>query len=140
MLEPSVDSDQPFAPILSAIKAGERVWTALNSVQNILFVTQFPFPYPTGERAHRRFPPVKMIEYDESLRARSLDQKMAFEPRSDRPRLPRGNRGCPTDDDARADCELRIYRIANRSTCIVEIDVHAFGATGFYRFRESLSP
>src|SRR5215204_4588537 len=68
----SVQSDEPFAEVLAAVEAGDRIGRALDAVQHVFRVAQAALAQPAHEVGARRRLVRHMIEDHEALHACAL--------------------------------------------------------------------
>ena len=83
--------DQPLALVLSPVEQSPPKHPGRNSIPSRMSstVTKLSGAHPVREPGDRRLPTIEIIDNNEALRAGALDEKMALEARSGRPRVPR---------------------------------------------------
>lgn len=115
------ERNNPFPKVFAAIEAGERVRAGLNAIEDVLAVCELSCPNPACQLGDRILKFVHMVEDHKALHSGPPDQEVPFDPWPNRPILPVGDRCRSADNDPRADRQVPVGRIADRTRDIIKV-------------------
>src|SRR6516162_6674435 len=117
--------DQALAQILATVQLRDRTRGLLDSVQDVLPVADLPVAHPVLEFVQCPGIALDMVEDEKALHSRALDEKMTFDPRSFRWRVPARDGRRAADHHPCTDRETSHDGVGDRAGCVVEVDIDA---------------
>src|SRR6516162_2587196 len=117
--------DQALAQILATVQLRDRTRGLLDSIQDVLPIADLPVAHPVLEFLQCLGIALNMVEDDKTLHPRALDEKMTFDPRSFRRRVPARDGRRTADHHPCTDRETSHDGIADRAGCVVKVDIDA---------------
>src|SRR5260370_1402134 len=124
------EPDQALSEVFAAVEAGDRSRRLIDTVEHVLKVAQLARAQPARQVVERDVLVFGVVGDNEAFHAGALDEQVPLDARALRRRIPARDRRRSANDDARANVQMVVDRIADRAGGAVEVDIHATLAGG----------